>query len=55
MEHSINLNHVKSTKNTEVFGTQDDNAVVSQLYIKKSAFVGETPKAITVHIVTVIK
>lgn len=48
-KHKITLDWVKSTKNTEVYKTEEEVAV-NQLYIKKTAFSGEAPEQIVVTI-----
>lgn len=49
-EFKIELDWIRSTKNTEVYGTDSQAAVVNQLYIKKSAFSGEAPDSISITI-----
>lgn len=46
----IHLKATKETKGTYVYGTDDDTAAVSSLYIKKAAFKDGAPKAISVTI-----
>lgn len=48
-KHIIKLDWVKSTKNTEVYRT-DEEVAVNQLYIRKSAFSGDAPNSIIVTI-----
>lgn len=43
----------KSTKNTHVFKSDKDDAIIPSLYIKKSAFTGDAPKTIEVTITEV--
>ena len=40
----------RETKGTFVFKNDEDNAPIPSLYVKKSAFKGDTPKNITVEI-----
>lgn len=49
-KHEVVLDWIKSTKNTEVYGTDKHSAVVNQLYIRKSAFSGEAPEQIIIKI-----
>lgn len=47
---SVQLDWIRSTKNTEVYGTDVHSAVVNQLYIRKSAFSGDAPNIIKITI-----
>lgn len=49
-ETSVELDWLRSTKNTEVYATDLHSAEVNQLYIKKSAFSGEAPGSIVITI-----
>lgn len=42
---------VKSTKNTHVYGDDSDEPIVPTIYVRKTAFEGQSaPKSITVEI-----
>jgi hypothetical protein len=47
---SVVLKHVKETKGTHVYGTDDDGAFVSQVYVRKDALAGAAPDAVTLSI-----
>lgn len=50
MEHNIDLAYAKETKNTVVYSTTKAGAVITQVYINKSAFEGEAPLVITINV-----
>lgn len=50
MEIVIQMQHSRSTKGTEVYATDDPNALVQTIYLRKSAIENTTPKAITLTI-----
>lgn len=51
----IQLDHMKTTKGAEMYGTNADNARVTNIYIRKEAFNGGTcPDAIMVKLYPVV-
>ena len=42
---TVTLQHSKSTKNTHRYDAVDEDASISSVYIKKTAFQGSTPPA----------
>ncbi len=51
MKFSLKLQFSKETKGTVVFATQDEDAPITVLYIRKSALNGGAPpKSITVNV-----
>lgn len=44
------LTKSRDTKGTYVYKNEEDNSPIPSLYIKKSAFKGDAPEAITVSI-----
>lgn len=50
MKTEVNLTYTKSTKGTHVYGTQEDGAAVSSVYIKRDALPKDAPKVIKLTI-----
>lgn len=46
----IKLKKARDTKGTFVYKSDEENAAIPSLYIKKSAVTGEAPEEITVEI-----
>ena len=46
----VELAHERSTKNTELYKTSDENAVLDTAYLKKAGLNGKVPAKITVNI-----
>lgn len=44
---TIELNLVKSTKGTHVYGDDSDNAIIPTVYVKKSGLPTNPPKVLT--------
>ena len=50
MKTTIEMNFKKSTKNTHLYTTDCEGVACTAVYVQKSAFKGEAPKAITVTV-----
>jgi len=50
MRIHVTLQHIKSTKNTEVFSSTDPDAAVTTLYVQKHSIEGEVPVEIELYI-----
>ncbi len=49
-EESVEMKHIKTTKNTEVYGTDDEDAICKQVYLNKSELPDTAPKKITLTV-----
>jgi len=47
---TIEMDHSKSTKGTQVYTNEGDGVPITTLYIQRSAFAGEPPAQITVSV-----
>lgn len=50
---TIELSHVKETKGTHVYGTEDDGAFCTQVYIRKDKLPATAPAKITLTLAVV--
>lgn len=46
----VKMNLERDTKGTFVYKSEDDDAAITSVYVKKSGVKGEAPKAITLEI-----
>ena len=50
MSKQVELKLTKETKGTFVYGSAEDDALITTLYLQKSAMPAEAPKVITVTV-----